>query len=42
MTRALDGDPRMLIFLGKNLLGQSENPMGGDNSAPLPWSDEDI
>jgi len=42
MTRAMDGDPRMLIFLGKNLLGQSENPIGGDNSSPLPWTDEDI
>jgi len=42
MTKAMDGDPRMLMFLGKNLLGQSENPMGGDNSAPLPWTDEDI
>jgi hypothetical protein len=42
MTRAMDGDPRMLIFLGKNLLGQSENPNGGDDSTPLPWTDEDI
>jgi len=42
MTRAMDGDPRMLIWLGKNLLGQSENPTGGDDKAPLPWTDEDI
>jgi len=40
--RAMNGDPRMLIFLGKNMLGQSENPNGGDDKTPLPWTDEDI
>ena len=28
------------IFLSKNLLGFSDNPMAGDDSKVLPWSDE--
>jgi len=30
----------MLIFLGKNLLGQSYNPSNSEALAPLPWQDE--
>jgi len=36
---ALSGNATMLIFLGKNLLGQSDNPMDSESNAPLPWSD---
>lgn len=37
---ALSGNAVMLIWLGKNLLGQSDNPVGTDDKKPLPWSDE--
>jgi len=36
---ALSGNAVMLIWLGKNLLGQSDNP-GANNEQPLPWTDE--
>lgn len=39
---ALNGNATMLIWLGKNILGQSENPLDTDANAPLPWSDDDI
>ena len=37
---ALKGNATMLIWLGKNMLGQQENPINSDANAPLPWSDE--
>lgn len=36
---ALDGNPTMLIWLGKQLLGQSENPLNNDDDKILPWTD---
>ena len=36
---ALDGNVTMLIFLGKNLLGQSDSPLDSEANAPLPWQD---
>jgi len=30
------------IFLSKNLLGFSDNPMDSEANAPLPWTDTDI
>lgn len=36
---ALKGDRTMLIWLGKNLLSQSDNPNDSSASTPLPWSD---
>ena len=33
------GATAMLIFLGKNLLGQSDNPNESDNNEPLPFID---
>jgi hypothetical protein len=39
---ALGGNAVMQIWLGKNLLGQSDNPVNSDANAPLPWTDENI
>ena len=37
---ALNGNAVMLIFLGKNMLGQSDNPGSANDEKPLPWSDD--
>lgn len=37
---ALGGNAAMLIWLGKNMLGQSDNPLNREDNEPLPWSDE--
>ena len=37
---ALDGNPTMLIWLGKNMLGQSDNPTNTDANRVLPWTDD--
>lgn len=37
---ALNLNPTMLIWLGRNLLGQSDSTLQTDANAPLPWSDE--
>ena len=37
---ALEGSPVMLIWLGKNLLNQSDSPTGEDTLNVLPWSDD--
>jgi hypothetical protein len=36
---ALSGNPTMLIWLGRQILGQNENPYTTDDSKPLPWTD---
>jgi hypothetical protein len=37
---AMSGNVPMLIFLGKNMLGQSDNPQNNtENSEILPWED---
>ena len=38
---AMSGNPTMLIFLGKNLLGQSDAPHEHKDLAPLPWDDNE-
>jgi hypothetical protein len=38
---ALSGNATMLIWLGKNILNQQENPVNSDVNAPLPWSDNE-
>ncbi len=38
---ALGGDRVMLIWLGKNILGQSESPMNTESTDVLPWLAED-
>ena len=37
---ALEGNPTMLIWLGKNMLNQSDSPTGEDTLNVLPWSDD--
>lgn len=34
---ALKGNATMQIWLGKNILGQSENPLSTDTNQVLPW-----
>ena len=34
-----DKDPRMLVWLGKQYLDQSENPNKNKDDTPLPWND---
>lgn len=36
---ALDGNVTMLIFLGKNFLGQSDSPAASESEEVLPWND---
>jgi hypothetical protein len=38
---ALSGNATMLIWLGKNLLGQSDTPLGSEDNKPLPWREDD-
>jgi hypothetical protein len=38
---ALSGNAVMLIWLGKNLLGQSDNPVESEANQPLPWDSKD-
>jgi len=40
LSLALSGNAVMLIWLGKNILGQQENPINSEANAPLPWRDE--
>ena len=37
--KALNGDVRMLIYLGKNYLQQSETGDQGEDNQPLPWEE---
>ena len=37
---ALEGNATMLIWLGKNMLDQSDNPINSEDKKPLPWEDE--
>ena len=37
--KALEGNPVMLIWLVKNVLGQKDDPTNGEEDLPLPWAD---
>ena len=37
MELALSGNPTLLIWLGKQMLGQSDNPVGEGENLILPW-----
>lgn len=38
---ALQGNPSMLIWLGKNILGQSDQNLTNNLNDPLPWNDDE-
>lgn len=37
---AMSGNHTMLIWLGKQMLGQSESPVQDEDKSVLPWSDD--
>lgn len=39
IKNALGGNAVMQIWLSKNWLGMSDNPVNGEANQPLPWSD---
>lgn len=39
---ALEGNPTMLIWLGRNVLGQNETPTNTDDHRALPWTDDEV
>lgn len=39
---ALEGNPTMLIWLGKQMLGQTDQPLNTDENKPLPFNDEGL
>ncbi len=38
--KAEEGNPTMLIWLGKQLLEQKGQPINNEDNQPLPWKDE--
>lgn len=40
ISLALSGNATLLIWLGKNILGQSDSPLDSDANQPLPWTDD--
>ncbi len=40
LRNALGGNAVMQIWLSKNMLGMSDNPVNSDDQKPLPWNDE--
>jgi len=42
LTTALNGNATLLIWLGKNILGQSDNPTSSQDNQPLPWTDDEL
>lgn len=41
LKNAMNGNAALQIFLAKNWLGMSDNPMESQDNKPLPWSDND-
>jgi hypothetical protein len=42
LRHALNGNAALLIWLGKNILGQSDTGLGSDSNKILPWTDDDV
>lgn len=40
LKNALNGNAALQIFLAKNMLGMSDNPLNGEDNKPLPWNDD--
>jgi len=40
MEVALQGNATMLIWCGKNFLGQTDSPISDDDAKVLPWNDD--
>lgn len=40
MNKALEGNPTMLIWLGKQMLGQTDQPVDSNSTVVLPWESE--
>lgn len=40
IANALKGNAAVQIFLAKNYLSMSDNPLNTEDNHPLPWSDE--
>ena len=40
LKNALSGNTTMQIWLGKNILGQSDTPLSDSDAKALPWNDE--
>jgi hypothetical protein len=38
---ALGGNAALQIFLAKNMLGMSDNPLDSEDRQPLPWNDQE-
>jgi hypothetical protein len=42
MFKAADNlQPAILIFLSKNLLGYTDQPISSESNSPLPWTETD-
>lgn len=41
LKNAMNGNAAVQIFLAKNMLGMSDNPMDSEANQPLPWSDDE-
>jgi len=41
LSTALSGNATLLIWLGKQYLGQSDTPLNSEALQPLPWTDDD-
>ena len=41
IKNALSGNAALQIFLAKNMLGMSDNPVDSEENKPLPWRDEE-
>jgi hypothetical protein len=42
LKNALGGNAALQIFLAKNFLGMSDNPINSNENSPLPWTDSEI
>jgi DNA-binding CsgD family transcriptional regulator len=42
LRHAINGNAALLIWLGKNILGQSDTGLGSDSNKILPWTDDEV